>query len=100
MPPLTYLGIENDGRWTETDRQLTLAYRQYEANLCPCCGIPKRFAHDDRMDGWYEASEEVCMAGAARDRWRKDHKDPEPGLLLGIKDTRTATQILSGEIPR
>ena len=103
VPPLTMLGIEG-GRWTETDRALVMAFHGYEQGLCSCCGHPRRLAHDAGMDGWYEPVETLCMSCAARDRWNAEHrkadKAPEPGLLLGVKDTRTPEDQMRGAIPR
>ena len=102
IPPLAMLGLTTGRHWTETDRHLALAFHAYEQALCPCCGQPKRLAHNPEMDGWYEATETVCAACAAKDRWQADHseKHPEPGLLLGIADTRTIVQQMGGIIPR
>ena len=101
VPPLTLLGV-GAGEWTETDRTLALAHHAYRQGLCACCGNPRRLAHDSRMDGWYEPTETICEACAAKDRWNAEHKkkEPEPGLLLGVKDTRTVQDQMSGTIPR
>ena len=102
IPPLTMLGLE-EGGWTETDRLLALAYHAYKAGLCSCCGFPARLAHNERMSGgWFEATETVCEACATKDRYRQDHeKDtPEPGLLIGLKDTRDPADQLAGKLPR
>lgn len=95
------LGLE-EGEWTETDRMLALAYHSYKQGLCGSCGLPVRLAHNPDMEGWFEASETICEACAAKDRWRADHKekDPEPGLLLGALDTRPIGDQMDGRIPR
>ena len=101
LPPLKLAGVGGD-EWTDTDRLLALAYHAYEQGLCSCCGYPIRLAHDDRMDGWYEPKETICQACAAREHWNRDHKgkDSEPGLLLGIQDTRSDEDKRGGKIPR
>lgn len=101
IPPLTMLGLE-EGGWTETDRLLALAYHTYKQGLCAQCGFPARLAHGGHMDGWYETTETVCDACATKDRYQKDHeKDtPEPGLLIGLKDTRDTADQLTGKVPR
>ncbi len=101
IPPLTMLGLE-EGGWTETDRLLALAYHGYKQGLCAQCGFPARLAHGGGMDGWYETTETVCDACAAKDRWQKDHEKgtPEPVLLLGVKDTRELADQLAGRIQR
>lgn len=93
------LGLEQ-GEWTETDRLLALAYRAYKQGLCSGCGQPVRLAHGD-MEGWYETTETVCAACAAKDRYQRDHeKDtPEPGLMVGLKDTRELVDQMAGRIP-
>lgn len=44
------------------------------------------------MDGWYEVTEVVCYARAAREQWereqRKNSNEPEAGVLALVEDTR------------
>lgn len=46
--------------------------------LCPDCGRPI----EDCKTGTYHVEERICGPSAAVHRWRKEHKDPPPGVVL------------------
>lgn len=45
------------------------------------------------MDGWYEVTEVVCYARAAREQWEREQRgrngELEPGVLVLVEDTRS-----------
>ena len=84
--PLVFLGVEEQGPWTETDRLLAEALTIYDRSLCPDCGHGKRLAWDDDLDGWFEVDDSiVCQACKARERYMSDNKESEPGVKIGIR---------------
>lgn len=86
--PLEFLGVEQGGPWTDTDRILAEALTVYERSLCADCGWDRRVAWDDDMDGWFEVDDTaVCQACAARERYLKDRdgKAAEPGVKIGVR---------------
>lgn len=96
------LGVNPTQTWTWMDSELAQAYKLYEEALCGCgCGFPSRIAHDPELDGWVEANDEtVCYVRKALDLWRAEHKEEsEPGVLVGVEDTRPPELILNGCIP-
>lgn len=66
----------------------------WEDSACPCgCGWAREKAWDPESDGWAVVREQVCYAGAARERWQREHDKPdstEPGTLLIVVDERDA----------
>ena len=85
MRPLEFLGVEERGPWTDTDRLLAEALTVHERMICEC-GWNRRHAWDPDMDGWFEVDDSsVCQACAARERYLKDHKgEGEPGVKVGV----------------
>lgn len=47
-----------------------------------------RRALDDDMDGWFEVEERTDYAQQALDEWRKEQRDPAPGVYPVVIDTR------------
>lgn len=77
--------------WTEEDRKLMLAYREYQATLCPGgCGQPRDRAHHPDNDGWFEAETTTCYACTARAQAeRADSNEPvKPVELTSVVDVR------------
>jgi len=77
--------------WSDEDRRLMLAYREYLSTLCPGgCGQPREIAHHWDMDGWYEADAVTCHACTARKRAeQEDSSEPvKPVELIGVVDVR------------
>lgn len=67
-----------DGTWTDRDHLLTHAHTLYEMDLCPDCGRPL----EECGSGHYHVETRICGPSAAVERWRKDNKDPAPGIVL------------------
>ena len=100
IPPLQLLGVTDDGQWTDVDRLLALGLTHMERDLCPCgCGYPRRVSQDPENDGWFETKETTCYVRQALDKARGSEKKPEPGVVLGIEDTRPMSAILEGRAP-
>lgn len=71
-----------------------MALSLHEASVHETCGHYKDEAFDPEADGWYVVQDStVCHACAARDRWQKDNKEPEPGQLTWVKDERGPGQL-------
>ncbi len=85
--PTVFLGLEPESSgWTSLDRLLTCALQIFEQSLCPDCRQPARLAFDADLDGWFEADDTIiCCSCAAKERYMKDVKDPEPGLKIGVR---------------
>ncbi|MFT0849035.1 hypothetical protein VR010_14960 [Actinomycetaceae bacterium L2_0104] len=100
LPPLHLLGVTEDGQWTDVDRLLALGLTYMERDLCPCgCGYPRRVAQDPENEDWFEATESTCFVRRVLDKARDSEKKPEPGVVLGIDDTRPIAAILEGRAP-
>lgn len=67
-----------DGSWTERDHLLTHAHSLYEMGLCPDCG--RTLA--ECGSGTYHVETRICGPSAAVARWRKENKEPPPGIVL------------------
>lgn len=86
---MEYLGLEPPGSpWSKRSRGLAEGLLIYEKSVNQF-GIPLREATDDEMDGWYEVDDtRVDHSVAALQRWEKDTKKPDPGVIPRIVDTR------------
>lgn len=69
--------------WSEEDRALAVALDLHERALCPG-GCGHYLDETSEEDGWHEVHTVVCDACAARDRYREETKDREPGEILYI----------------
>lgn len=62
-----------------------LALDEYEASLCPACGMPVDQCHDPLMPTRWSADVEVCQATFMRNiavsDYRKDHTGEKPERL-------------------
>jgi hypothetical protein len=58
--------------------------------LCPDCGRPV----DECGSGVYHVEERICRPTAAVHRWRKEHKDPPPGVVLSAVRSEASTATL------
>lgn len=43
-----------------------------------------RHATNDELDGWFEVEERTDYAQQAIDEWRRDQKDPAPGVMPAV----------------
>jgi hypothetical protein len=86
---MEYLGLEAPGSpWSKRSRGLAEGLMVYERSI-NAFGIPLSEATNDEMDGWYEVDDsKVDHAVAALQRWEKETKKPEPGVIPRIVDTR------------
>lgn len=51
-------------------------------------GFPLREAYDPERDGWYEVNDDtVDYSLAALEEYKKNTKNPEPGVQLKVVDT-------------
>lgn len=82
MRPTKYLT-----KWSPRDRALAEGLLLRETGDDPN-GIPWDVALDPESDGWLEVDEKVNFAQAAVDRWRKDTKEPGPGVVPVVVDVR------------
>ena len=53
-----------------------IAWRQYQAGLCPGCGQPKELAWHPENEGWYDAAGIVCHACTAKEQAQNPKADP------------------------
>lgn len=85
--PSVFLGLEPESSgWLRIDSILSRALEIYESTLCKDCGTPARLGYDPDLDGWFETdTETVCYACAAREKYMRELKDPEPGLKIGVR---------------
>ncbi|VXA92269.1 conserved hypothetical protein [Citricoccus sp. K5] len=67
-----------DGTWTDRDHLLTHAHTLYQRMLCPDCGRTLT----ECGSGAYNVQTRICEPSAAIQRWRKENKDPAPGIVL------------------
>ena len=83
MRPLEYLES-----WTARDRNLAEALITHEDTRHKC-GHDITKSTDPDMDGWFEVDDEtVCYACQALERYEKDVKEPQPGVLLHVVNRR------------
>lgn len=53
--------------WTQEDRDLMLAWREYQLSLCPGCGHPKETAwHHHSEDSFEHQGDFICWACTAQ----------------------------------
>lgn len=86
---MEYLGLEPPGSpWSKRSRGLAEGLLAHERSINRF-GIPLRDATNDEMDGWYEVDDSrIDHSVAALERWEKETKKPEPGVIPRIVDTR------------
>lgn len=85
---MEYLGHEAPSSpWSRKSRGLAEGLLLYEQSVNQF-GIPLREATDDEMDGWYEVDDtRIDHSVAALQRWEKETKKPEPGVIPRIVNT-------------
>lgn len=83
-----YLGKKDPGTaWSLRSRALAEGLVLYEESINEL-GLPLREVYDPERDGWYEVDDEtVDYSLAALEEYRKNTKDPEPGVQLKVIDT-------------
>ncbi|MDI3330706.1 MAG: hypothetical protein QJR09_08220 [Micrococcus sp.] len=59
--------------------------------LCPDCGRPLT----ECGTGAYHVEERICGPSAAVARWRKENKDPAPGVVLSAVRTEPSEATLA-----
>lgn len=86
--PEVYLGRKDPGTgWSLKSRALAEGLLLHEDSLNQY-GIPIREATDPEMDGFYEIDDStIDYVEAAVEDYRKNTKDPEPGVQLRIVNT-------------
>lgn len=86
---MVYLGLQEPGKpWTVKSRGLAEGLSLYEQSVNRF-GIPLREATDPDMDGWYEVDDEdIDYAEAAFEEYSKATKNPEPGAMLRVVNTK------------
>ena len=82
--------MERESEWDGTERAWMLALHDYEASLCPACGLPADECHDPLMPTRWTTRVDVCqttlMREVAADEWHRDH--PDDRLRAGALTTR------------
>ena len=86
--PLTFLGVTDDGQWTDEDRLLAQAFDVFEATRVDRFGFYKRDTEEADTEGWYEVREVMNYAQQALDIAQSEGKDREAGMSFTIVDTR------------
>lgn len=88
---MVYLGVQTPGKpWSVKSRGLAEGLMLYEQSVNRF-GIPLREATDPDMDGWYEVDdEEIDYSEAAFEEYSRNNKNPEPGVMPRIINTRVA----------
>lgn len=85
MPPTTVLGLPYEP-WGETDCLLVMARAALRDQICRCgCGQYIDEAHNPASK--YTVDVVTCQAGAALERYRKEHPEPEPGQMVTVRRT-------------
>lgn len=69
--------MDGDGTWSYHDKLLVRAVTVYRKTLCPSCGKPGRECEQD-----HQIETRTCGAEAAAEKYRKEHKDLPPGIML------------------
>lgn len=72
--------------WDETERAWMLALDEYDASLCPLCGLPRTECQDPSAENRAEAGMPVrCHVSTARIRRQEEYADAKQGgaLLYG-----------------
>lgn len=65
------------------DCLLDRAVNEHDRRLCSCgCGFWASESQDPENEGWFEADEVTCWARYELDKYRLEHKKPEPGVLV------------------
>ena len=63
----------------ETDREFILSRADYEASLCPLCGLPRDICQSPDAEFNIHAETSICWASThmqeAMRRWQKANKD-------------------------
>lgn len=72
--------------WDETEREWMRALADYEASLCPLCGLPRSVCQSPEAELRLKSDVHICWATAhmqiAADNWRKgNEKSPYSGAL-------------------
>lgn len=69
--------------WDETERAWMLALDEYDASLCPLCGLPRSECQDPSAENRAEAGAPIrCHVTTARIRAQEADKRAESGALL------------------
>lgn len=70
-------------QWSGRDRGLAEAHVLGRRLLCPCgCGQPRKLAHDEDTEGWWEVHEVQCQARKALEDARPEKsEDDEAGTM-------------------
>lgn len=71
------VGYTPEPEWDDTEREWMRALADYEASLCPECGLPLDECHDPMAPYRFAAEVSVCEVGAMRraavDQWTREH---------------------------
>ena len=82
LPITVLLGHREDtGRWTDQDRIMAVALRQYEDSI-HTCGVPSSIAFGDDNVGRVEWEEKQCHACASHEEASKSGKNDYPGKVF------------------
>lgn len=69
--------------WDETERAWMLALDEYDATLCPLCGMPSDLCQDASAEGRAEAGLPVrCHVTTARMQRAEEYADAKQGGAL------------------
>lgn len=69
--------------WDETERAWMLALDEYEAGLCPMCGLPSELCQDPSAEGRAEAGLPIrCHVTTARIQRQDEYADVKQGGAL------------------
>lgn len=94
MTPLPDGGweIREEPEWDGPEREWMLALADYEASLCPDCGLPMSECHNPQAQFRFDATARVCWVTAkqqqAVSQWREDHAN-DPTDWSGALTTHT-----------
>ncbi|MBT1171267.1 hypothetical protein [Bifidobacterium sp. SO4] len=73
--------VLTEPEWDDTERAWMLALADYEASLCPSCGLPKSECSTPDAEFRIHADAHICWTTAhqqqALRQWREEHADSQ-----------------------
>ncbi|RHA38742.1 hypothetical protein [Cellulomonas rhizosphaerae] len=77
-------------KWSTQDRGQAEALLEYEASLCPGCGMPRHAAWDPRSMGGWVADAHPCEACEIRDQKAKEDGNEKPHVFVTVRPAQDA----------
>lgn len=86
LPVTVLLGVrEEDGKYTDRDKIMQIAFTKYQNGLCPGCGLHHTLTRGDENVGRVTVQESICHGCEAVESYQQDksNSDPYPGKKIG-----------------